>query len=147
MLGGGVVPGSLVLIGGEPGIGKSTLLLQAAAKMARAIEPFYSSGEQTEHQIKSRGERLEVGAAPLPPGRRRPVKTTRDIPIAISIGVAEWDRGIGQFPDRLIAHADHALYAAKKNGKNDFAVYDPAPPLSPERPGLGEATRNYSKAC
>ncbi|MBR0684466.1 GGDEF domain-containing protein [Bradyrhizobium manausense] len=55
-----------------------------------------------------------------------------DIPIAISIGVAEWDRGVGQFPDRLIAHADHALYAAKKNGKNDFAVYDPAPPLSPE---------------
>ncbi|MDN3278087.1 diguanylate cyclase [Frankia sp. RB7] len=55
-----------------------------------------------------------------------------DIPIAISIGVAEWDRGIGQFPDRLIAHADHALYAAKKNGKNDFAVYEPAPPLSPE---------------
>ncbi|MDA9432123.1 GGDEF domain-containing protein [Bradyrhizobium sp. CCBAU 51627] len=55
-----------------------------------------------------------------------------DIPIAISIGVAEWDRGIGQFPDKLIAHADHALYAAKKNGKNDFATYDPAPPLSPE---------------
>ena len=55
-----------------------------------------------------------------------------DIPIAISIGVAEWDRSIGQFPDRLIAHADHALYAAKKNGKNDFAVYDPAPPLAPE---------------
>ena len=60
------------------------------------------------------------------------VCTGKDIPIAISIGVAEWDRGIGQFPDRLIAHADHALYAAKKNGKNDFAVYDPAPPLSPE---------------
>ena len=70
--------------------------------------------------------------------------TTRDIPIAISIGVAEWDRGIGQFPDRLIAHADHALYDAKKNGKNDFAVYDPAPPLSPERPGLGEATRKFA---
>lgn len=57
--------------------------------------------------------------------------SARDIPISISIGVAEWDRGIGQFPDRLIAHADHALYAAKKNGKNGFAVYDPAPPLSP----------------
>ncbi|MDI3564676.1 GGDEF domain-containing protein [Bradyrhizobium sp. Arg816] len=70
--------------------------------------------------------------------------TTRDIPIAISIGVAEWDRGIGQFPDRLIAHADHALYDAKKNGKNDFAVYDPAPPLSPERPGLDEATRKFA---
>ncbi|EJN13055.1 diguanylate cyclase (GGDEF) domain-containing protein [Bradyrhizobium sp. YR681] len=67
-----------------------------------------------------------------------------DIPIAISIGVAEWDRGIGQFPDRLIAHADHALYAAKKNGKNDFAVYDPAPPLSPEPAGFGAAARKFA---
>src|SRR6266404_7761304 len=66
VLGGGVVPGSLVLLGGEPGIGKSTLLLQAAANMARTIGPvLYSSGEESEHQIKSRGERLEVGQAPL----------------------------------------------------------------------------------
>src|SRR5215216_3286359 len=66
VLGGGVVPGSLVLLGGEPGIGKSTLLLQAAANMARAIGPvLYSSGEESEHQIKSRGERLSVGSAPL----------------------------------------------------------------------------------
>ena len=66
VLGGGIVPGSLVLLGGEPGIGKSTLLLQAAANMARTIGPvLYSSGEESEHQIKSRGERLGVGAAPL----------------------------------------------------------------------------------
>jgi DNA repair protein RadA/Sms len=66
VLGGGVVPGSLVLLGGEPGIGKSTLLLQAAANMAHAIGPvLYSSGEESEHQIKSRGERLSVGGAPL----------------------------------------------------------------------------------
>src|SRR5437667_478070 len=66
VLGGGVVPGSLVLLGGEPGIGKSTLLLQAAANMARAVGPvLYSSGEESEHQIKSRGERLSVGKAPL----------------------------------------------------------------------------------
>jgi DNA repair protein RadA/Sms len=66
VLGGGVVPGSLVLLGGEPGIGKSTLLLQAAANMARTVGPvLYSSGEESEHQIKSRGERLEVGQAPL----------------------------------------------------------------------------------
>jgi DNA repair protein RadA/Sms len=59
VLGGGVVPGSLVLIGGEPGIGKSTLLLQAAAHFANATGPvLYSSGEESEHQIKSRGERL-----------------------------------------------------------------------------------------
>jgi DNA repair protein RadA/Sms len=66
VLGGGVVPGSLVLLGGEPGIGKSTLLLQAAANMARTIGPvLYSSGEESEHQIRSRGERLAVGDAPL----------------------------------------------------------------------------------
>ncbi len=63
VLGGGVVPGSLVLLGGEPGIGKSTLLLQAAAHMAQTVGPvLYSSGEESEHQIKSRGERLAVGA-------------------------------------------------------------------------------------
>ena len=66
VLGGGVVPGSLVLIGGEPGIGKSTLLLQAAAHFAKAVGPvLYSSGEESEHQIKSRGERLGVEPAPL----------------------------------------------------------------------------------
>src|SRR5215471_17578365 len=66
VLGGGVVPGSLVLLGGEPGIGKSTLLLQAAANVARSIGPvLYSSGEESEHQVKSRGERLSVGHAPL----------------------------------------------------------------------------------
>src|SRR6476660_9824562 len=66
VLGGGIVPGSLVLLSGEPGIGKSTLLLQAAANLARTVGPvLYSSGEESEHQIKSRGERLAVGDAPL----------------------------------------------------------------------------------
>ena len=66
VLGGGFVPGSLVLLGGEPGIGKSTLLLQAAAHFARAVGPvLYCSGEESEHQIKLRGERLGVEQAPL----------------------------------------------------------------------------------
>src|SRR5881628_3001842 len=66
VLGGGIVPGSLVLLGGEPGIGKSTLLLQATANIARTLGPvLYASGEESEHQIKSRGERLNVGRAPL----------------------------------------------------------------------------------
>ena len=66
VLGGGIVPGSLVLLGGEPGIGKSTLLLQAAAHFARDVGPvLYASGEESEHQIKSRGDRLGVGTAPL----------------------------------------------------------------------------------
>src|SRR5919112_1332545 len=66
VLGGGIVPGSLILIGGEPGIGKSTLLLQAAAHFAKTAGPvLYSSGEESEHQIKSRGERLGIERAPL----------------------------------------------------------------------------------
>jgi DNA repair protein RadA/Sms len=66
VLGGGIVPGSLVLLGGEPGIGKSTLLLQAAAHFARAIGPvLYSSGEESEHQVKARGDRLGLAQAPL----------------------------------------------------------------------------------
>ncbi len=66
VLGGGIVPGSLVLLGGEPGIGKSTLLLQAAAHLARSAGPvLYSSGEESAHQIKLRGERLGVEQAPL----------------------------------------------------------------------------------
>ncbi|MCP3371179.1 GGDEF domain-containing protein [Bradyrhizobium cajani] len=70
--------------------------------------------------------------------------TAKDIPIAISIGVAEWDRDVGLHPDRLIANADHALYAAKKNGKNDYAVYDAAPPLAPGASGLAEARRKFA---
>jgi DNA repair protein RadA/Sms len=66
VMGGGVVPGSLVLIGGEPGIGKSTLLLQAAAHFAQTYGPvLYCSGEESEHQIKSRGQRLGIERAPL----------------------------------------------------------------------------------
>lgn len=66
VLGGGIVPGSLVLLGGEPGIGKSTLLLQAAGSIARLVGPvLYASGEESEHQIKARGDRLGIGEAPL----------------------------------------------------------------------------------
>jgi diguanylate cyclase (GGDEF)-like protein len=61
-----------------------------------------------------------------------------DIPIALSIGVAQWTSQIGPFPDRLMAAADHALYAAKNDGKNRHAVYDPAPPLAPGPPAMPE---------
>jgi diguanylate cyclase (GGDEF)-like protein len=56
----------------------------------------------------------------------------KDIPIAVSIGVAQWTREVGAFPDRLIAAADHALYVAKGEGKNRHAVYELSPPLVPD---------------
>ena len=66
VLGGGMVPGSLVLLGGEPGIGKSTLLLQAAARVADTGRPvLYCSGEESPHQVRGRGERLGVSAGRL----------------------------------------------------------------------------------
>ncbi|HMM28905.1 MAG: DNA repair protein RadA [Chloroflexota bacterium] len=59
VLGGGLVPGSVVLVGGDPGIGKSTLLLQMAAVMEPVAGPvLYVSGEESERQIKMRAERL-----------------------------------------------------------------------------------------
>ncbi|KRL38933.1 DNA repair protein RadA [Liquorilactobacillus uvarum DSM 19971] len=62
VLGGGVVPGSLVLIGGDPGIGKSTLLLQVSGQLAATgNKVLYVSGEESAMQIKLRAERLNVG--------------------------------------------------------------------------------------
>ena len=64
VLGGGIVPGSMVLIGGEPGIGKSTLLLQVAARLeAGGQSTLYASGEESPLQVKLRADRLDGGAA------------------------------------------------------------------------------------
>src|SRR5437773_4978770 len=61
VLGGGIVPGSLVLIGGDPGIGKSTLLLEVADKLSSICgKVLYISGEESERQIKLRGERSDI---------------------------------------------------------------------------------------
>lgn len=66
VLGGGIVPGSLVLIGGEPGIGKSTLLLEVSDKLTKAYgKVLYISGEESERQIKLRGERLGINPTGL----------------------------------------------------------------------------------
>jgi DNA repair protein RadA/Sms len=64
VLGGGVVPGSLILLGGEPGIGKSTLLLQVAARLAAHDHlTLYVSGEESAAQVRLRADRLAHGAA------------------------------------------------------------------------------------
>ncbi|MBN2257661.1 MAG: DNA repair protein RadA [Anaerolineaceae bacterium] len=66
VLGGGIVPGSVVLIGGDPGIGKSTLVLQMAMQLGMSIPVLYVSGEESERQIKMRASRLLDGTAALP---------------------------------------------------------------------------------
>lgn len=62
VLGGGIVPGAVVLAGGEPGVGKSTLLLQAAQKLAAAGRVLYVSGEESPAQIRLRAHRLGINA-------------------------------------------------------------------------------------
>ncbi len=76
-LGGGLVPGSAVLMGGDPGIGKSTLLLQAAARIARAGgSVVYISGEEAAGQVRLRAERLGMADAPI---RLASATSVRDI--------------------------------------------------------------------
>ena len=62
VLGGGIVPGSLVLIGGDPGIGKSTLMLQIMSELANQYKVLYVSGEESANQIKLRADRLRLPA-------------------------------------------------------------------------------------
>ncbi|MBA3479657.1 MAG: DNA repair protein RadA [Lautropia sp.] len=66
VLGGGLVPGSVVLIGGDPGIGKSTLLLQALASLSQASKVLYVSGEESLSQVALRAARLGVDGSRLP---------------------------------------------------------------------------------
>lgn len=61
VLGGGIVPGSVTLLGGDPGIGKSTLLMQTAAELTKQGTVLYVTGEESASQLKLRAERLGVG--------------------------------------------------------------------------------------
>lgn len=65
VLGGGAVHGSFVLVGGEPGIGKSTLLLQMCQEMCRNAKVLYVSGEESLRQIKLRAARLQISSPEL----------------------------------------------------------------------------------
>ncbi|HLZ79670.1 MAG TPA: ATPase domain-containing protein, partial [Sphingomonas sp.] len=74
-LGGGLVSGSATLIGGDPGIGKSTLLIQAAARLAeRGLSVAYISGEEAADQVRLRARRLGLGNAPVKLGAATSVR-------------------------------------------------------------------------
>ncbi|MDP4032133.1 MAG: ATPase domain-containing protein, partial [Pseudorhodobacter sp.] len=82
VLGGGLVPASAILVGGDPGIGKSTLLLQAAASFARTgLKILYISGEEAAAQVRMRAQRLGLQDAPVGLGAEtnlRDILTTLD---------------------------------------------------------------------
>lgn len=82
VLGGGLVPASAILVGGDPGIGKSTLLLQAAASFARhGVKCLYISGEEASAQVRMRAQRLGLTDAPVALGAEtnlRDILTTLD---------------------------------------------------------------------
>jgi DNA repair protein RadA/Sms len=85
-IGGGIVPGSAMLLAGDPGIGKSTLLLQAAAKVAAAGRgAVYISGEEAVDQVRLRALRLGLGGAPV---QLAAVTSVRDILTTVSSGPA-----------------------------------------------------------
>jgi DNA repair protein RadA/Sms len=65
VLGGGLVPGSVILLGGDPGIGKSTLLLQVTAQITQSINPLYVTGEESLAQIAMRAKRLDLSVDDL----------------------------------------------------------------------------------
>src|SRR3954464_6442094 len=97
--GGGLVPGSTILVGGDPGIGKSTLLLQAAASLAaHGGEAAYITGEEAIDQVRLRAERLGVADTPV---RLASAGSVRDI-------IAALDSGRG--PDVVIVDSIQTMY-------------------------------------
>ncbi|HHY25630.1 MAG TPA: DNA repair protein RadA [Desulfitobacterium dehalogenans] len=87
VLGGGIVPGSFVLLGGEPGIGKSTLLLQTAGLLAKVMDVLYISGEESEKQIKLRAERLGIKESRLHILTETRLEVVRDVVMVMQPGL------------------------------------------------------------
>ncbi|HEX6271027.1 MAG TPA: DNA repair protein RadA [Anaerolineales bacterium] len=85
VLGGGIVPGSIVLVGGDPGIGKSTLMLQMAMEMAAQKRVLYVSGEESERQIKMRAVRLTKSVESQQDDQRSNAKQNSAVPLPANL--------------------------------------------------------------
>jgi DNA repair protein RadA/Sms len=99
-VGGGIVPGSAMLVGGDPGIGKSTLLLQIGAKLAAAGRTVvYVSGEESAEQVRLRALRLGLGGAPV---RLAAATSVRDVLTTL---------GDGDTPDLLVIDSIQTMHS------------------------------------
>jgi len=108
-LGGGFVAGSATLIGGDPGIGKSTLLLQAAAKLALAGKSVaYVSGEEAADQVRLRAQRLGLGRAPV---ALASATSVRDILATFPLSNAGPASGTGGAPDLLVIDSIQTMHS------------------------------------
>ena len=100
-LGGGIVPGSIVLVGGDPGIGKSTLMMQLAMEMGNRLKVLYVSGEESERQIKMRAVRLAGRNSALPKDLFLVTETNLDV---------IFDHVAAVKPDLLIVDSIQTVY-------------------------------------
>jgi DNA repair protein RadA/Sms len=91
VLGGGLVAGSVVLLGGDPGIGKSTLLLQAADALSRTQTVLYVSGEESARQVASRAQRLGLEATALRLAAETRIETILDDAVTVRASVVVID--------------------------------------------------------
>jgi DNA repair protein RadA/Sms len=98
VLGGGLVPGSVTLVGGDPGIGKSTLLLQTLATVGAARKVLYVTGEESLEQVALRAERLYLGSAP--------VKLAAEIELEAILALLEEEQ-----PDVVVIDSVQTLYS------------------------------------
>ena len=132
VLGGGLVPSSAILVGGDPGIGKSTLLLQAAAKFAiNGLKTLYLSGEEASSQVKLRAKRLELEESPIQLGsdtNLRNILTTLekekpDLAIIDSIQTI-WSDKVESAPGTVsqVRAAAHELTSFAKRGNTSIVL-------------------------
>jgi DNA repair protein RadA/Sms len=127
VLGGGIAPGSAVLVGGDPGIGKSTLLLQAAAELAkRGAAVVYLSGEESIDQVRGRARRLGIADAPVELAAETALapileglKTSKPDVVVIDSVQTLWSEAIPAAPGSVVqvrACAQELVQLAKKRG-------------------------------
>ncbi|OAA29751.1 DNA repair protein RadA [Kosmotoga arenicorallina S304] len=129
VLGGGIVPGSVILISGEPGIGKSTLMLQAAARIAGNKSVLYISGEESEGQLKLRAERLGIS------GDHIKVATTGDLSFLTSLDIKQYSLivfdslqtlklpGVSSLPGSVVQVRECANYIVSLAKGNSVPVF------------------------